>query len=144
MTFECEMAELGLATGAALGLTSGAEAVGAGGGDGAGCDYHLLHQVHRGLAGATGTRPAATPSTGRHPVQALGRLLEETARTRRPGASTLDVLTAAPTSEADALWRAVLRHASLAMFRWQGRDSTPTGDAAWSLIGDIATLSQAA
>ena len=145
MTFEWEMGELGRATAGLLlasprvpapSLPAAVTAQAA--------SYHLLHQVHRGLAGATRTRSEATSLIGRHPVAALGRLLEKTARTRPPGPSTLDVLTAAPTSEADALWHAVLRHASLATIRWQERDSTPTGDAAWSLIGDIATLSQAA
>jgi len=145
MTFEDEFSQVGRA---AAGLLLESDRVPASALQAAGTAqvavYTLLSQVHRGVAPTGLNRSATIHAVLRHPVAALGRILSETVRTRRPAASTFGVLTSSTRSRPDALWRALLRHASLAAVDWHQRTSTPEGDAAWSLIGDVAALGEAA
>jgi len=105
--------------------------------------YRLLHEVHRVLIGNV-RKAVSVESIGQHPVAVLGRILRYTARARRTDLSTSDGLASKPSARADALWMSVLRHATVALAEWQMRTGTPADDGAWSLLGDIAALSEAA
>lgn len=83
-------------------------------------------------------------SIGQHPVAVLGRILKHTAHARHTDSATSDLLASRTTSQPDVLWTSVLRHATVALAEWQDRTTTPTGDEAWSLLGDVAALGEAA
>lgn len=143
MTFEVEMAALGRTTARLLLESDRVPATSLRTAQAAQvAQFRLLHEVHRGLVGDVRTA-VSTEKMGQHPVAVLGRILQNTAQARRTDISTSDLLTAEPSSPTDALWVSVLRHAAVALAHWQARSMTPTDDEAWSLVGDVAALSEA-
>lgn len=108
----------------------------------------LLRGVHRDLtARAQRERSPAAPSLElleRNPVRALGDALE-----RHPvagGIALTDVMTTRPGPGVRASWHELARASTVAAHAWRAADpeSRPRAHQAWSVMADIAALSQGA
>jgi hypothetical protein len=103
----------------------------------------LLVSVHREVAGVSPDVVQLTfEDLGRHPVAVLGRALREHPRIRAD-LSPIDVHALGQPSRPGATWLDVGRHALLAQHHWEGGGRPLTGDAAWSVLADVAALARA-
>lgn len=109
----------------------------------------LLTAIHRDVTGhsaAAGSREIGELEA--HPVALLGRLLGNHPRHVYADSVPSDVLTGtqSSTTATGERWRQIGHTATLAQHLWgtAPAQQRPTGDAAWSLVADIARLANAA
>lgn len=105
----------------------------------------LLREVHASVSEIHAT-PAGWTTLAhveRHPVAVLGVLLRRHPRIAPVPVS--DVLRAEPVDPAARRWRAVARHAAVALHDWTSSTPTtrPQGCARWSETADVAALAEA-
>jgi hypothetical protein len=103
----------------------------------------LLVSVHREVAGQSPDAVQLTMADlGRHPVAVLGRALRDHPRIHADLSPT-GVHALEQSTEAGRTWLSASRHALVAHHDWLGDWAPMTGDAAWSVLADVAALSRA-
>lgn len=105
----------------------------------------LLVEIHRDLTNRAGNSRLPTPTVElleTNPVKALGAALERHPST--PGVALSDVMTTKPPPGSARDWHDLARASTVAARAWRDAEpaSRPQRDQAWSLMADVAAVSQ--